>query len=117
MEKKTKSQRRKENAAKLWKQPVDTEDEADVLEDWARLVRKEGGWQVGRWRPLSNIIYARNLAEVKNHQKSEGLLVRNDYKWNLYLYYKSEFTHEEFFWQYQIAPAICHWFGRATQAN
>ena len=41
---------RKLNQAKDWKQTVLTEDEADILDEWASRLLAQG-WYVGRWRP------------------------------------------------------------------
>ena len=105
----TKSQRKRHNQSKEWKQDVPTEDEADVIEEWlaSRPLATIGG--VGRRRPLHKVLKVRNLKEVRADQKRDGLFVLNHTKCNLYFFFDQAFTIQEYMQGVRMHPltALC----------
>ena len=73
------------NAQKVWKQDVPTDDESDILEEWAKHLRVQG-YQVGRWRQTIRCREVTNISDFKNHETTPGSLLLVGTKWNLYFY-------------------------------
>ena len=77
-----------------WRQAVDTDNELDILEEWAKHWKAKSR-DVGRWRQISAI---QRYAVVKDvRDKREGLLARiGDRIWNLYFLLTDDFSFDEF---------------------
>ena len=65
----------------------------DPIEKWVETVRANGGWKVGRWRPLHNL---NNLKEVRCDRKQDGFLAIDGRKINLYFFFQPTFTIREY---------------------
>ena len=69
--------RRKKGPLAGWQQEVQTEDEADIFEEWAYDLVRRKNYRVGRWRQT---IEARgdvkNLKDFKLEEKTPGTLLR-----------------------------------------
>ena len=77
-----------------WQQPVETEDESDIIDEWANHLRPKG-WRVGRWRqthPARDNV--ERLADFENDEELQGtlLLLAHAATWNLYFYKDSFLT-------------------------
>ena len=71
-----------------WQQSVDTEDESDIFEEWAKHLLQKG-WRVGHWRrthPARKDV--KHLRDFKNDEKQQGtlLLMTDTATWNLFFY-------------------------------
>ena len=65
---------------------METEDESDILEQWASRLLAQG-WHVGRWRrTIFGPIGLKNQKQIQQETKTPGLLVLIGAKWNLYFY-------------------------------
>ena len=85
------SRKNKKNKDTVWKQAVETDDEMDILEEWAWHWRSKGQ-SVGRWRQICEIQEVQRIKDVRD--KRDGLLVVNDRKWNLYFFLDDAFSFE-----------------------
>ena len=50
----TKSQRKRENARNVWKQPIAPEDDYTAMGSWASQLQRKLD-DVGRWRPCEGV--------------------------------------------------------------
>ena len=92
----TKTKRKRLNKNKEWKKEVEAEDQTDVIEKWVETVRANGGWRVGRWRPLREVKNFNNLKEVRRYGKQESLVAIFGRKVNLYFFLQEGFATKEY---------------------
>ena len=65
---------------------METEDESDILEQWASRLLAQG-WHVGRWRrTIQGPLGLKNQKDFKQEEKEPGALVLIEKTWNLYFY-------------------------------
>jgi hypothetical protein len=105
----SKSQRNKQSALNVRKHGVTTDDDVDLLVEWAMSWRQKrsaigdplfklaiGDSTVGTLRPVVEIKMVLHINEVRS-MKKEGLLVNAGSQWHLYFYESPGFTHDIMF--------------------